>query len=202
MFHVKQPAFGEVNAEISIQGSRFIGTLFRLEKECELRERAKLAWKQHPKATHVCTAFRILSGGMEISGSNDDGEPHGTAGRPMLEALKGQGIVNVGILVVRYFGGTKLGKGGLARAYVDTVKAAVKTGVFEEIVSRETFRVACSYSALDRFRAGLVDIDYVLLDEEFGEGVKFTLKVATSDRERFEKLRAQFAPASLRVEGV
>jgi uncharacterized YigZ family protein len=116
---------GEVSAEMEEKKSRFLAfvvpySLF-VGRLAELRE-------EHPKANHHVTAFRAmrLDGRIE-EGARDDGEPSGTSGMPILRLLIGERLVDVGAIVVRYFGGTKLGTGGLARAYPGAVKAALAT---------------------------------------------------------------------------
>ena len=118
MLHLKKP----VETEIEIKKSRFIGMLFPVENEQQAQETLALVRKQHPSATHHCTAMIVGN----IQRSNDDGEPSGTAGLPMLECLRHEDLDNVLAIVVRYFGGTLLGTGGLVRAYQQSVTSAIK----------------------------------------------------------------------------
>lgn len=117
-----------VEHEIVIKKSRFLCYLCRITSEEESRACIAEIRGQHPHARHYCVAFRYIdaeSGDIIRERSSDDGEPAGTAGRPMLGALQGAGLVNVCAVVVRYFGGIKLGAGGLVRAYSDAVSSAI-----------------------------------------------------------------------------
>ena len=101
-------------AKIEVEKSKFIGLLFPLNKEEDFKEMLKSLQKEHKKARHIVYAYRIGT----KSKSNDDGEPKGTAGRPLLELLHKKDLNNLVLFVVRYFGGTKLGAGRLLRTYV------------------------------------------------------------------------------------
>ncbi len=123
-------------AEIKIQRSKFIATAF----PCALREEAEtrieeIAARYHD-ATHNCFGYRLFSEtGREIFRYSDAGEPSGTAGRPIHDTICSRGLINLGIVVTRYFGGIKLGTGGLARAYRDAARAVLeKTSVVEHLI--------------------------------------------------------------------
>lgn len=112
-----QPA----HSELLIKKSRFIGCVQRVDSRAQAQSIVDALWNEHPTARHVCWA--LLAGGQ--SAAVDDGEPSGTAGRPMLEVLRHQELEGVLATVVRYFGGVKLGAGGLVRAYTDCVAQAL-----------------------------------------------------------------------------
>lgn len=114
----------DAEAEIEIKRSRFLGQVVRVEDEDAARAVIERARKQHWDARHHCSAF-ILGPEAAVLRSNDDGEPAGTAGAPMLEVLRGAEISDVVAVVTRWFGGTLLGAGGLVRAYGDAVRAAL-----------------------------------------------------------------------------
>lgn len=118
--------------EVTLQRSRFLGILEPVADAEEARLRLKAAKAVYADATHVVHAFRTGPEGSETLGCSDDGEPSGTAGRPVLDVLKGQGGGDALLLVVRWFGGIKLGTGGLVKAYGDTAKAVVAAAVWEE----------------------------------------------------------------------
>ena len=111
------------HSELIIKKSRFIGCVQPMSDRASAQAAVDALWKQHPGAAHVCWA--LLAGGQ--SAAVDDGEPGGTAGRPMLEVLRHQDLEGVLATVVRYFGGVKLGAGGLVRAYTDTIAQALLT---------------------------------------------------------------------------
>ncbi|MFY3385464.1 IMPACT family protein [Paracidovorax sp. MALMAid1276] len=111
----------QAHSELLIKKSRFIGCVQPMADRASAQAAVDALWKQHPGAAHICWA--LMAGGQ--SAAVDDGEPGGTAGRPMLEVLRHQDLEGVLATVVRYFGGVKLGAGGLVRAYTDTVAQAL-----------------------------------------------------------------------------
>ena len=118
---------GRSSAEIEVRRSRFICDLGRVETEEAAREFIEEIRSGSREARHHCTAF-ILEAGGAVQRSNDDGEPSGTAGAPMLEVLRGRGVSDVVAVVTRWFGGVLLGTGGLIRAYGDAVSAGLDAG--------------------------------------------------------------------------
>lgn len=114
-----------VHSELTIKKSRFIGCVQAVADRAEAQQVVARLWAEHPTATHVCWA--LLAGGQ--SAAVDDGEPSGTAGRPMLEVLRRQDLEGVLATVVRYYGGVPLGAGGLVRAYTDSVAQALLKAV-------------------------------------------------------------------------
>ena len=121
---------GEVSAETEEKKSRFLAFVV---PHAQFAERLAELRAEHPKANHHVTAFRAMRPDGRIEeGAKDDGEPSGTSGMPILRLLIGEGLVDVGAIVVRYFGGTKLGSGGLARAYPGAVKAALVAALADE----------------------------------------------------------------------
>jgi len=117
------------SAELEEKGSRFIGHLVPYP---DFAATLAALREQHPKASHHVTAFRhMLPDGRIEEGAKDDGEPAGTSGMPMLKVLIGSNLVDVGLIVVRYFGGTKLGAGGLARAYSGTAARCIQAATLE-----------------------------------------------------------------------
>jgi uncharacterized YigZ family protein len=134
-----QTLAGAVHSDLSIKKSRFIGCVQPMQDRASAQAAVDALWKQHPGATHICWA--LLAGGH--SAAVDDGEPGGTAGRPMLEVLRHQDLEGVLATVVRYFGGVKLGAGGLLRAYTDCVAQALKDA--EKITLQRSVQLACRF---------------------------------------------------------
>ncbi|WP_345974642.1 YigZ family protein [Sulfurimonas sp. HSL3-7] len=121
---------------------------------------------EHPKARHFVTAFRYINEfDQVVEGSSDDGEPKGTSGKPTLAVLQGSELINVAVITVRYFGGTKLGTGGLVRAYSDAANLAVNAANLVPYQKENLLVVACAYSDIGK-------VDYIL--EKLG--VKVTEK--------------------------
>jgi uncharacterized YigZ family protein len=131
-----------VHSELIIKKSRFIGCVQPMADRAGAQKVVADLWAQHPGARHVCWA--LLAGGQ--SAAVDDGEPSGTAGRPMLEVLRHQDLEGVLATVVRYFGGVKLGAGGLVRAYTDAVAQALLHADKVPIVRVATLRCAVPYA--------------------------------------------------------
>lgn len=162
--------------EIIIQKSRFIGYVKRVETENEAQDFINEMKKKHYDATHNCSAY-LIGEQDEIQKANDDGEPSGTAGFPMLEVLKKQNLKNTAVVVTRYFGGIKLGAGGLIRAYGTTTSEAIKsTG----IVKRELmqgFSVTVEYPLLGTLENELRNSKYIIEDINYLEKVEIIVYV-------------------------
>lgn len=125
--------------EIVIKKSRFIGYIRPVETEEDAVQFIEEIKKRHWNATHNCSAY-MIGERDEIQKQSDDGEPSGTAGKPILEVIKNQGLKNVAIVVTRYFGGIMLGAGGLIRAYTDGAVAAIEAGeVITQVLHREIY---------------------------------------------------------------
>jgi len=130
--------------EIVIEKSRFICYLFRIDNEREIKELINLLKKEHQNANHVCSAA-VCYENNRFQRSNDDGEPKGTAGAPMLNVLNMSGMNDTLAVVVRYFGGIKLGAGGLIRAYSKAVSECLKQANLVEIVKTNKYHVKVNY---------------------------------------------------------
>ncbi|OMD42711.1 MULTISPECIES: YigZ family protein [Paenibacillus] len=125
--------------EVVIRKSRFIGHVMPVENEEEAMLFIEDIKKKHRDATHNCSAY-VIGERDEIQRQSDDGEPSGTAGKPILEVIRNQGVKNVAIVVTRYFGGIMLGAGGLIRAYTDGAVLALEAGeVITRVLRREVF---------------------------------------------------------------
>ena len=159
----------ECTNTIVIEKSRFITYLEYCENEEQYKEYLKTIKKKHYNATHVCSAFL----GKDTRRSSDDGEPSGTAGVPMLSCLDKHGMENTAAFVVRYFGGIKLGAGGLIRAYSSSVSEAIKQADLVEDRIFNQYTITLNYETANR-------IDYLLnkeceeVETEYSENVKYT----------------------------
>jgi len=170
-------------AEIEVKKSRFICSIKRINSEKEAQEFINLLKKEHWKANHNCYAY-LIGENNEIERSSDDGEPSGTAGVPILEVLKKQELLNVCAVVTRYFGGTKLGTGGLIRAYSHAVSnATVKIGIVRATLEENVF-VTIDYSSLGKLQYFLKQYNYTIKDSQFQE--KVCLSVMTEDTDLFK----------------
>ena len=159
-----------VHSDFVIKKSRFIGCVQAVPDRAAAQAVVAALRAEHPQATHVCWAF--LAGGQ--SAANDDGEPGGTAGRPMLEVLRRQDLEGVLATVVRYFGGVKLGAGGLVRAYTDAVAQALLTAQKLPLQKMVALRCAVPYALEGLLRRELQLAGAVLADIAHGDSVEFS----------------------------
>lgn len=162
-----------IHSELIIKKSRFLGCVESVPDRSAALARVAQLRAQHPSATHVCWA--LMAGGH--SAANDDGEPGGTAGRPMLEVLRHQDLDGVLATVVRYYGGTPLGAGGLVRAYTDSVAQALLKAEKTPVVRQQTLRCLLPYALEGWLRRELDAHSASMLDVAHGAGVSATLRV-------------------------
>lgn len=171
--------------EIEIKKSRFICFLKRISSEEEAKEFIQQIKKEHWKANHNCSAF-VLGERNEIQRSSDDGEPSGTAGVPILEVLKKNDLINVCAVVTRYFGGTKLGAGGLIRAYSGATAQAISTvGIVEGRLQQEII-VQIDYQNWGKLENFLTQEKITVKETQFTEQVMPTCMVDESSVANFE----------------
>ena len=166
----------DFTAEEEIKKSRFICHLKRVYTEEEARSFISEIKKEHHKANHNCSAF-TLGDRQEIQRSSDDGEPSGTAGVPMLEILKKREITNVCAVVTRYFGGIKLGAGGLIRAYAGSVGHALDQVGLVKFVTQEQLILTLDYGNYDGLQRFLSSQGLVISESEFLSDVTVKLFV-------------------------
>jgi uncharacterized YigZ family protein len=168
-----------------IERSEFLGIAFPVTLEDDFFAELQRVQKRHFDATHHCWAFRLFA--ESRSRSSDAGEPSGTAGKPILAAIEGAGFHDVGVIVVRWYGGVKLGTGGLSRAYRDTAAETLKLAKPLDRYVYARIRVVVPFEALNNVYR-LIDPPNVLLAEEhFGERNEFAFDVRLSSQEAFEK---------------
>lgn len=185
-----------VESEFTVKGSRFLSELIPCTEQQEARTIIKAQKTKYSDATHVVHAF-VLGLGGEILGMSDDGEPSGTAGRPVLDVLKGHGSTNALLTVTRWFGGTLLGTGGLVKAYGDGAKQvlakAEELGAFEEYVEQKEFSFTCDYNLYQSIKRMLSILPVTEVTEEFLQDVKVSGKITVSE---FVKFAAQLKDMS------
>ena len=159
--------------EIEIKKSRFLCYLHKTFDEADAKNFILQVRKAHPNANHHCYAF-IIGEQNEIQRSNDDGEPAGTAGVPMLECLANRQMQDIVAVTVRYFGGIKLGAGGLIRAYSKSVSEALQTAVITKKEHMQMYTLTFPYDYIGKldyyFRSHQIDI----LDKDYGEQLCYT----------------------------
>lgn len=172
---------GEYRTEYIVDKSRFISTIAPIASEAEAQAFIARINKEFWDATHNCTAFAI-GPKQEIQRSSDNGEPSGTAGKPMLEVLKKTGLTNAVIVVTRYFGGIKLGAGGLIRAYSHSAALAVNESPKWLIAPRERLEVTVDYSLYGALEKYLQEEQYTFTTE-FTDKVSLTIFVSPEEEE-------------------
>jgi uncharacterized YigZ family protein len=172
--------------EASVRRSRFITTVAHAASPEAARAFIEGIRAEFPDATHNCWAYVAgPPGSTAMVGMSDDGEPHGTAGRPMLETLLHSGVGEVAAVVTRYFGGVKLGKGGLQRAYAGGVRLALETLPRTERVERVDAVVEIEYGALEPVRRISQELDVAIRGEAFAEDVRLDVAVPAGAMARF-----------------
>jgi uncharacterized YigZ family protein len=185
---------GRVRVEDRVHNSRFIATLARATTADEARALVAALRDEFPDATHHCSAFVAGPPGSTASvGSSDDGEPAGTAGRPMLSVLLNCGVGEVAVVMTRYFGGVKLGKGGLVRAYSGAVQHALREARTAERVETRALRIDIPYAHVDAVRRALEQHGATIDDETFEGAVTLCVRVG---EDRVDALTQALADAT------
>lgn len=176
MLILKKPTM----AEFMVKNSRFIAEAVPIDSP----ESAKAFWhaqkERYDNGGHIVYAF-ITGPQGNIMGCSDDGEPSGTAGRPMLAVLKGSGLTNTIITAARWFGGTKLGTGGLVRAYSECARAALEWAEMTELVPMESLTMIIPYSFYDQAKHLLTNHGFTIKGEEFTDSVTLTGEIRAED---------------------
>lgn len=174
----------DVRHEIVIEKSRFICTLKKVQDETEAQEFIKAMKKEFWDATHNCSAYLIDD---LLQRSSDDGEPSGTAGLPMLEVLRKNKLTNTAAVVTRYFGGIKLGAGGLVRAYTNSVAEAIKASGIAQKVLMSNFSFVYDINSVGKILNILYQQNiFEVADVEYALRAKVILRMKDSDKEQAE----------------
>lgn len=159
--------------EIDIQKSKFIAVILPIYDKNSVKNEIDNLKKNYPKATHYCYGY-VING---IQKSNDDGEPSSTAGKPILENLIINQLNNVLLVVIRYFGGIKLGAGGLTRAYVDSSSKVIQKATFYQETQVDIYQIKCSYNQINILKNYLFEIGAQILKTEYNEDVDFYISI-------------------------
>ena len=180
---------GQVQEEI--KKSRFICHAKRIYSEEEARDFITAIKKEHYKATHNCSAF-IIGERSEIKRTSDDGEPSGTAGVPMLGVLENHNLTNVCVVVTRYFGGIKLGAGGLLRAYAGSVALAVKEIGIIEIKEQAGIQIQMTYAQYQEYGNFLKEHNLMEIETNFTDQVETMIFVDKENKEHIKSELIEF----------
>lgn len=185
--------------EIIEKKSRFIGYIRHVETEEEASVFVQEIKKKHYDARHNCFAY-VLGQEQPILKFSDDGEPGGTAGKPILEVINGKGLSDVCIVVTRYFGGTLLGTGGLVRAYTDASKACIAA---TEVIRKQLVvpaSLSTNYNDLGKLQYLLGNESIPIVNSDYGENVILEVEIPIDDYDRIEKALIEATAARIGIE--
>ncbi|MBO7121670.1 MAG: YigZ family protein [Treponema sp.] len=186
----------KVQTETIVKGSRFLAEAIPCQKQEEARSILKSQKEKYSDATHVVHAFMLGKAG-EVMGMSDDGEPGGTAGRPVLDVLKGSGATDIMLTVTRWFGGTLLGTGGLVKAYGGAAKELLskcqEIGALEEYVPKKEFSFECDYALYKSVKRAFDEFSIDGLSEEYADKIRASAKVP---QEQYAALAARLKDLS------
>ncbi len=188
----------ETGSEFTVKGSRFLAEVFPVTTQAEAREKLNLQKKKYADATHVVHAF-ICGLSCEVCGMSDDGEPSGTAGRPVLDVLKGSGITNILLTVTRWFGGTLLGTGGLVKAYGDSAKQVLALCKAEEYVAKAELSFCASYSCWESIKRRAAGFHFTIVSESFSDKVQAVVSVFEDEKTAFVKMLSDVSMGEIRL---
>lgn len=179
-----------ISTELIVKNSRFIAEVFPVTSQTSARDLLREQKKKYADASHVVHAF-VIGSKAEILGMSDDGEPSGTAGRPVLDILKSRNCTNIILTITRYFGGTLLGTGGLVKAYGDSAKQvlslAESSGIIKPLVEKKVFSFKVSYEKHEMVKRYLLTVPVSNVVEKFDTDVLIEGEVELSCAEKFSK---------------
>jgi uncharacterized YigZ family protein len=171
------------------RGSKFIAHAIRVDDQQAASFRLDELWREHPKATHICYAYRLADG---YERANDDGEPSGSAGLPILNKIKSAELVNVLVAVIRYYGGTKLGVSGLINAYKSAAEMALNKAKTKVEVPKAIIEIQFPFSTLGEVERIIGQNQLEVVDKQFEADCTWTVSVKeaelVSTQEMFAKL--------------
>lgn len=178
--------------------STFITHLIRINSEEEARDFIQKMKKKHYDATHVCSCY-VVGDNNEITRANDDGEPSGTAGAPMLDILVKNNIKNVCATVIRYYGGTKLGTGGLVRAYGGGVINALKNATLVERKDAFEIKLEIDYSLNGKIEYEIDKTNFIVNNIDYTDKLLYTIYVMQEDYSNFETWIANLTNGQFKI---
>ncbi len=192
--------FSENQTEYVEKRSRFIATLRHCETEEEVSQFLEEMRSKYWDARHNCFAYSLQSG--KLCRFSDDGEPHGTAGKPMLDVIAGSGITDIAVVVTRYFGGVLLGTGGLVRAYSKSVQDVLQSAEVVKMVPSAVLSVCCDYTDYGKLVNLITNCGGNITDTQFTHNVTVEFSIKAEDVENFEKKLTETFSARLSFEKI
>jgi len=190
---------GTAEYKITIKGSKFIGYCGSATDEAAAMEFIKARSRQHHNATHNCWAYRVDDPTAPSERSSDEGEPSGTAGRPILEQLVRFNLIDVVLVVSRWFGGTKLGRGGLIRAYSDCAAGTLKLLETRIRIPSVVVKVECGYDLVGLVERTAAGYSGNVESGDYLENVCLTVRLPLSSEEKFRKAVIEESGGKVRV---
>jgi uncharacterized YigZ family protein len=172
--------------EVKVKGSRFIGAALPVSTVAHATDAVEQIRKREHAASHHCFAYRVGLDEQSLFKYADDGEPSGTAGRPIYEVICGENLTDTLVVVTRYFGGTKLGTGGLARAYRNTAVAVLKLAGTKKEFVEQVMSIVLPISFYDQLVRLMHSHDVRLVESKFGDEVRLTLAVRVSQIDKLK----------------
>lgn len=185
------------SAQITEKKSRFIGDVYNIENEEDALYYINETKKKYWDARHHCYAY-IIGNNNEIKRFSDDGEPSGTAGKPILDVLDKSGIANCLIIVTRYFGGTLLGTGGLIRAYSEAAKSGIEASGIMEVKKGIQAQIDADYNSFGKIQYMCMERN-IITDTEYGENVHINMIIEESEYAHFQKAVADAFAGRLEI---
>ncbi len=173
----------EGSGEIVEKKSRFIANVFAVDDQLQAEAKIAEISKKYWDARHNCYAY-VIGANSEITKCSDNGEPSGTAGKPILEVINGSGVTNVLIIVTRYFGGVLLGTGGLVRAYTQAAQAGLANCVIGEMLYAQKLTLEVGYNMINNVQYYLGQNDINISDSRYEANVQFDICVKDADVQR------------------
>ena len=174
-----------VQSEIVEKKSKFIANMYFVQSVEEAENKIKETKKKYHDARHNCSCYRVIEEGKIVEKQNDDGEPSGTAGGPMLNILQKKDLVNVVVIVTRYFGGILLGTGGLVRAYSDVTQKAIDEAEKRAIILGVEYKVKVDYSNLEKLKYYARTNNINIINTEFQNEILCTIQISNENESKF-----------------
>ena len=187
---MKIPVKESASEEYLINKSKFIGFVIPGDLKTLFLDRIHELQMDHHSANHIAFAYRIKTSNGIDDYFNDAGEPSGTAGRPLLNILQNQNLINTCLAVVRYYGGVNLGTGGLARAYSKAAMMAIDHADFKDFIKLNYYKIILEYNMLDNLTDKLLKENAEIIDKHFEENIVLKVKMTES---AFKNIQSQFS---------
>lgn len=179
----------EYTIEFEERKSRFIGYVKPVGSKKEAEDFIQSIKNKHPDATHNCSAYKVIDNGQEYFKTDDDGEPSGTAGKPMGDIITYMEVTNLAVVATRYFGGIKLGAGGLVRNYAKTAKLAIQEAGIEEYIKKNIYILDFSYERIGDVESIINAAGGEYLDKGYNDRVTYKVRIDIPTFESLQGLR-------------